>query len=127
MNTRILERMIQGETFGSRCKENMCHNTHLHIAVIVKNNQVLATAENRIGTRSRGSGYSNQTIHAERAVFKKLGDYTKLRGATLCVWRVSSLNVLPSKPCSDCHIFLQKCMREYGLRAVQYTDTIIPL
>lgn len=127
MNTRILERMIQGETAANRCKQNRCTNTHLHVAVIVKNGQVLATAENRIGTRSRGSGYSNQTIHAERAVFKKLGDYTKLRGATLCVWRVSTISVLPSKPCSDCHIFLEKCMREYGLRAVQYTDTVIPL
>ena len=88
MNTRIIERMIQGETSANRCKQNRCTNTHLHVAAIVKNGQVLATAENRIGTRSRGSGYSNQTIHAERAVFKKLGDYTKLRGATLCVWRV---------------------------------------
>jgi len=103
------------------------HNTHYHVAVIVKRGKVIAESNNRIGTRSRASGFGNQTIHAEKAVVKELGDISKLRGASLCVWRISSINVLPSKPCEDCHIFLKKCMKDYGLRAVYYSDTVMPI
>jgi hypothetical protein len=128
MSTTLLERLIYDPSmYVDSCKENRMHNTCLHVAAIVKRGKVLATAQNRIGSRSKGSGYSKQTIHAERSVVKKLGDISKLRGATLCVWRLSAINVMPSKPCSECHVFLEKCMREYGLRAVQYTDTILPL
>ena len=109
------------------CKEKRCHNTYLHVAAIVKRGKTLATAQNRVGTRSKGSGYGSMTIHAEKAVVKKLGDISQLRGASLCVWRVSAISVLPSKPCPDCHLFLEKCMREYGLRAVYYSDTVLPL
>ena len=100
---------------------------HMHYAVIVKRGKVLASSPNYTGTRSLGCGYSTYTIHAERAVVKALGDVSKLRGATLCVWRLSHANLLPSKPCADCHKFLQKCMRLYGLRCVQYTETVAPL
>lgn len=128
MSSRILERVLQQNyPEVGECKHRRPHNTFLHIAAIVKRGKVIATAENRLGSRSSGSGYSDQTIHAERAVVKKLGDISKLRGAVLCVWRISNLNVLPSSPCSECQIFLKKCMREYGLSSVQYTDTIIPL
>ena len=62
------------------------------------------------------------TIHAERAVVKKLGDVSKLAGATLVVWRVNTAgDLLPSKPCPSCQLFLDKCMREYGLRKVIYS------
>jgi hypothetical protein len=55
-------------------------------------------------------------------VVKKLGDTTKLKGAVLIVWRTNkSGELLPSKPCADCHLFLEKCMREYGLRKVIYS------
>lgn len=123
--TNPLERVIQTHT----PKSNNCrtHNTYFHMAAIVKRNKVLMTADNRVGSRSRGAGWSNQTIHAERAVVKRLGDTSKLRGAVLCVWRISSQSILPSKPCKDCEMFLTKCMREYGLRAVYYTDLVIPL
>lgn len=128
MSTNLLKSVIQTHTPSSApCKNSRPHNTFLHVAAIVRRGKVLATAMNGIGTRCKGAGYSHQTIHAERAVVKKLGDTSKLRGATLCVWRVSTINVLPSKPCSDCRLFLEKCMREYGLRCVQYTDSIIPL
>lgn len=128
MSSRILERVLQQHAPEiGECRHKCPHNTFYHIAAIVKRGKVLATAENRIGSRSKGSGYSTQTIHAEKAVVKKLGDISKLRGAVLCVWRLSSINVLPSKPCSECHLFLTKCMREYGLKSVQYTDTVIPL
>ena len=109
------------------CRQHRPHKSSLHTAVIMKRGKVIAKAQNSIGTRSRGSGYSDQTIHAEKAVVKKLGDISQLRGAVLCVWRLSSMHVLPSKPCEDCHLFLQKCMKEYGLRAVYYTDTMIPI
>jgi hypothetical protein len=127
-SSRPLERAIKSHTpcYGP-CKETWPHNTYLHIAVIIKRGKVIASAENRIGSRSKGCGYSGQTIHAERAVLKKLGDISQLRGAILCVWRISCQNILPSKPCSECQIFLEKCMREYGLRAVHYTDSTLPL
>ena len=108
------------------CAKHRKHATFVHKAVIIRRNKVLAIAENSVGSRSRGSGYSTNTIHAEKAAVKKLGDISQLRGASICVWRVSRINVLPSKPCSDCHLFLEKCMREYGLRSVYYTDTILP-
>ena len=128
MSTTLLERMIHEYTPSVPvCKQHRAHNTFLHVAAIVKRGKVIATAQNRIGTRSKGSGYSDQTIHAEKAVVKKLGDISQLKGAILCVWRVSQVSVLPSTPCSDCRLFLEKCMREYGLRCVQYTDTILPL
>ena len=128
MSTSILTRAIQEHTPAMlACRENRTHNTSQHMAVIVKRGKVIASAQNRVGNRSKGSGYSDFTIHAERAVVKKLGDISQLRGATLCVWRISAINVMPSAPCNECRIFLQKCMDKYGLRAVQYTDTIIPL
>ena len=98
------------------------HRTHYHQAMIVNRNKILAIAHNSIGSRSRGAGYSAQTIHAERAVVKRLGDTSQLRGATLYVYRYNSLDELrDSKPCYDCQIFLEKCMREYGLRKVVYS------
>lgn len=107
------------------CREHRTLN-FLHTAVIVKRGKVLATAENRPGSRKQGAGFSDRTIHAEKAVVKALGDVSQLRGASLCVWRLSTTGVMPSKPCQDCQLFLEKCMREYGLRKVFYTDTILP-
>lgn len=128
MSTTILERMIHEYTPScAHCKQSRPHNTYLHIAVIVKRGKVLAISHNRVGSRSRGSGYSEYTIHAERAVVKRLGDITQLRGAILCVWRVSTSFAMPSKPCDPCSQFLEKCMRQYGLLSVQYTDTVVPL
>jgi hypothetical protein len=98
------------------------HRTHLHYAQIVVRNKILAVARNAVGSRSRGCGYGDQTIHAERAVVKRLGDIRLLQGATLLVWRVNRQgDLLSSKPCPGCHLFLEKCMREYGLRKVVYS------
>lgn len=97
------------------------HNTSLHFAVIIKRGKILATAQNRVGSRSRGCGYSDHTIHAERAVVKNLGNVSMLKGATLCVWRVSRMGVLPSEPCNECRVFLKKCIDKYGLRLVTYS------
>lgn len=98
------------------------HNTNYHQAMIVRRNQILAIAHNSIGSRSSGAGYSDRTIHAERAVVKRLGDISQLRGATLYVCRFSRAGELrDSKPCHECQVFLEKCMREYGLRKVVYS------
>jgi len=123
-----LSRLIQEHTPTlSPCKSARHSTTHFHMAVITKRGKVIAKSHNNIGTRSRGCGFSDRTIHAEKAAVKELGDVSKLRGASLCVWRVSAMSILPSKPCEDCRIFLTKCMKDYGLRAVYYQDTIIPI
>lgn len=108
------------------CRTQRNHTLQLHTALVMKRGKVLAKAQNSLGTRSRGCGYSNSSIHAERAVIKKVGNTNMLRGAVLYVWRVSQKHLLPSKPCSDCTLFLEKCMREYGLLAVYYTDALVP-
>lgn len=104
-------------------KKRASHRTFVHIAAIVLRGKIIAEATNKIGSRSSGCGYSDYTIHAERNVIKQLGDLSKLRGADLYVLRQhrSDPKFLNSKPCPDCTIFLEKCMREYGLKNVYYT------
>jgi hypothetical protein len=97
-------------------------NTSLHHAIILRGNKVLASAFNKVGSRSRGCGYWEKTIHAEVNVVKSLGDLNLLRGATLIVVRHGPDGTLKSsKPCENCRNFLQKCMDEYGLRKVIYS------
>lgn len=99
-----------------------CHKTQLHYAQLIKRNKVIAFARNSIGSRSRGCGWSDNTIHAERAVVKRLGDVSQLRGCVMIVVRVNKEGeLLNSKPCSECERFLFKCMNEYGLRKVVYS------
>lgn len=98
------------------------HRTSFHSATLYRRGKPIATARNAIGTRSRGCGYSEYTIHAERAVVKRLGDLSQLNGCVLVVLRLNKQgDVLGSKPCADCQKFLEKCMREYGLRKVLYS------
>jgi hypothetical protein len=98
------------------------HCTSLHYAQLIKRNKVIAMARNSIGSRSRGCGWGDQTIHAERAVVKRLGDLSQLRGCTMIVVRINKHGeLLNSKPCPDCERFLFKCMNEYGLRKVIYS------
>jgi hypothetical protein len=99
------------------------HRTHAHIAVVMKRNKVLAVASNSIGSRSRGCGYAERTIHAERAVLKKIGDIRQLQGAILFVIRISRglKEIVNSEPCHACKCHLEKCMKEYGLRNVYYS------
>lgn len=99
------------------------HNIQFHTATLRRRNKIIATSRNTIGTRSRGSGWDDQSLHAERAVVKRLGDISQLRGCTLEVIRLNKRGeVRNSKPCEDCAMFLQKCMREYGLRRVIYSS-----
>ena len=98
-------------------------NTHLHYATITKHGKEIACSRNRVGSRSLGCGYSNQTIHAERAVVKSLGDTSQLRGCILKVVRINKQGkILNSEPCYDCIKFLEKCIKKYGLLKVMYSS-----
>lgn len=98
------------------------HNLHLHYAEIYKRNKLMASSKNRVGTRSRGCGWSDSTLHAERAVVKRFGDTSQLHGCILVVVRINKKGeLLNSKPCADCQKFLEKCMKEYGLLKVFYS------
>ena len=106
------------------------HNTSIHVALLIKRNKVIAVATNKIGSRSRGAGWSDCTIHAEKNVVKELGNFELLRGATMYVFRISRCKnkvgrekIQNSEPCHDCHIFLQKCIQKYGLRKVFYSTS----
>ncbi len=93
------------------------------MARITRRRKVIAEARNTIGTRSRGCGWDDQSLHAERAVVKRLGDISQLNGCTLEVVRLSKHgHVKNSEPCHNCRKFLQKCIKEYGLRKVLYSS-----
>jgi hypothetical protein len=107
-------------------------NEIVHVAVIVSRGKVIAEATNRIGYRSIcNKTYYNtyirerKNIHAEENVVRVLGDYSKLKDADMYVIRFGptedSEYFRNSKPCAKCESFLNKCMREYGLRNVYYT------
>jgi hypothetical protein len=96
---------------------------HIHVAVVMKRGKMLEMASNYLGSRTSGCGYDNFSIHAERAVLKKVGDYTKLNGAILIVFRISrgKHELVESTPCETCRPHLEKCMKEYGLRRVYHS------
>lgn len=99
------------------------HKTQAHIAIVIKRGKVIEVASNSIGSRSKGCGYQERTIHAERAVIKKVGDMSKLNGCTLIVIRImrGTKEVGNSEPCHSCKCHLEKCMRQHGLRSVYYS------
>lgn len=99
------------------------HNTSLHYAELYRRNKLIASSRNKIGSRSRGCGWSDTTLHAERAVVKRFGDVSQLHGCILIVVRINKQGeILSSKPCADCQIFLQKCIEKYGLLKVLYSN-----
>jgi hypothetical protein len=123
--------LIIDSILADKTVENLVqsYKTSTHVAVLIKRGQEIARATNRVGSRSRGAGWSDCTIHAERNVVKELGDLEKLRGATLYVFRISRCRakvgiekISNSEPCYDCHLFLTKCHEKYGLRRVYYTS-----
>jgi hypothetical protein len=103
------------------------HFASIHVATLIKRGKIIAQATNGFGSRSRGSGYSQSSIHAEKNVIKELGNIHEMAGATMYVVRISR-NPLSegndqfknSTPCPQCKVFLDKCMREYGLKNVFY-------
>lgn len=107
--------------------KTLAHFTSIHIAVIMKRGKIICTAANKIGGRTNGSGWSDNTLHAEKAVVKELGDLNILRDSTLYVIRISRAKskvgfdrIMSSEPCHDCRLFLEKCRSKYGLRRVFY-------
>ena len=120
---RVSKKLIQSilETVHIR---QTSHTTHHHIAIILSaRGKILAISDNRAGSRSQGCGHSDYTIHAERAVIKKLGDKTLLKGATLIVIRQNSAKTafIKSDPCHDCKLQLLKHMIEDGLKWVYHS------
>ena len=110
------------------CNLMNTHKTSIHVAILVKRNKIIAMATNKVGSRSRGAGWSDCTIHAERNVVKELGDFNKMNGACMYVFRISKAKtkvgaekIQSSEPCYDCHLFLEKCVREYGLSRIFYS------
>lgn len=84
------------------------HRTSNHVAFIFKGRKLLAKAQNKLGGRN--------TIHAEAAAIRAVGDTNKLRGALLVVIRLDDRGCLQnSAPCKSCQVLLKKCQREYGL------------
>jgi deoxycytidylate deaminase len=123
---RLLNHLATNQRTVNMC--DMHHLLHIHVAVLMRRGKILAEATNAYGSRSRGSGYSARTIHAERNVIKKLGNIQELRGAEMYVTRISRARgpdgvctIASSAPCHGCSIFLEKCMKEYGLKNVYYT------
>ena len=107
------------------------HFASIHVAALMRRGQIVAYATNGFGSRSRGSGYSQSSIHAEKNVIKQLGNIHELRGLDMYVVRISrnyksegTNQFIGSKPCSQCKVFLDKCMREYGLKNVYYMSSI---
>jgi hypothetical protein len=96
---------------------------NIHIAMIIKGKKVIAVATNFLGTRAKGCGFTDRTIHAERAVIKKVGNHKLLDGAIMVVVRITSgiRDISYSKPCETCMPHLEKCIREYGLKCVYYS------
>ena len=95
----------------------------IHFAMLLKRGKVLDVACNAIGSRTKGCGYTDRTIHAERAVLKKIGDHTKLDGAIMVVIRISrgTNELMNSEPCCSCRPHLEKCIKEHGLKCVYYS------
>jgi cytidine deaminase len=95
----------------------------VHVAILMKRGKIIEVASNELGTRARGCGYSTHTIHAERALIKKLGDHTRLEGTIMIVVRISQglMQMGNSTPCKSCKPHLEKCIKDYGLRRVYYS------
>jgi|LauGreDrversion4_2_1035121.scaffolds.fasta_scaffold527504_2 hypothetical protein len=93
------------------------HNSHYHIALLFRGRKLIAIGHNRVSYRRRSTA---RTIHAEADVIRSLGDTAKLRGATLVVIRYGGhghTDLINSKPCPACQRLIDKCQREYGLKA----------
>jgi len=98
------------------------HVTKNHVALICKGRKLLAIGQNRVASRLSGCGCQDRMLHAEVDAIKKLGDTSKLRGATLFVVRIMIGGELgPSSPCKTCQPLLAKCQRDYGLRAIHHS------
>ena len=128
--TRLLDTIVSNQrTLNLR----YAHFASIHVAVLIKRGKIVAEATNGFGSRSRGSGYSQSSIHAERNVIKEFGNIHELKGVEMYVVRISRDyksegcdQFIGSKPCCQCKVFLEKCIREYGLKNVYYMQSLHP-
>jgi hypothetical protein len=107
-----LNRHLDTDILSQRGRYTTKHRTHNHVALLFMGRRLIAIGQNRVCNKG-----PRNTIHAEADVIRSLGDYSKLRGATLVVIRIAPSGILNSKPCSACQCLLEKCQREYGLRS----------
>jgi hypothetical protein len=128
MNHRVMQKMPYGPEDLEALAAPYAHlitkmNTSLHVAALYgRGKTLLGLATNRAGSRSSGAGFSNQTIHAERAVMKAVGDVSLLKGATLVVVRVTKEGkTAGSAPCKECQAAIEAAMRKYGLKRVVHS------
>jgi hypothetical protein len=82
--------------------------------------RVLKDSQNRVGSRSRGSGYYDYTLHAEIALLKEI-DYDELYDRTLVVICIEHdedglIRFRNSTPCCKCQRILDKFVRKYRLK-----------
>ena len=98
------------------------------MAIIAKRGKILATATSPNDSRNSALNSSDKMIYVEKSVVRQLGDISNLRGCDLYVMKISKNNkkeettFMNSKPCEECQIFLDRCIREYGLNKVYFTS-----
>jgi len=88
-----------------------CAVGYPHVALLFRGRKLLSIGQNRIFRRGPYS-----MIHAECDAIRSAGSLSNLRDAMLVVVRLGPSSLLYSKPCRTCDFYIQKCMREYGLR-----------
>jgi tRNA(Arg) A34 adenosine deaminase TadA len=116
---QILESIL--DTIPYKKSKNMSPKQS-HVAIIYKRGKILSSGTNRLGSRSRGCGWDDLSIHAEIMAIKNIGDISKLRGANLLIVRFNNSDqLMNSKPCDKCQCILEKCMKQYGLLNVYYS------
>jgi hypothetical protein len=109
-----ISRVIDTDIKTQQSRYTRRHITHAHVALIFRGRKLLAIGQNR----PIYHGSHQNTVHAEVAAIRALGDTNQLRGATLVVVRLSPKGeIRGSKPCPACQCVLEKCMRTYGLRS----------
>jgi hypothetical protein len=100
----------------------------INMAIIAKRGKILATATSPNDSRSSASSSSDKIIYVEKSVVRQLGDIRNLRGCDLYIMNISKDNkkdetkFMNSKPCEECQVFLDRCIREYGLNKVYFTS-----
>jgi hypothetical protein len=107
-----------------------CITTKLHMALIIKNNKILAHGQNIVKSPSNGGTCcgSKEHMHAEKNAIRNLKNVYKLNGAQMIVFRIgkekknsTSLQLQYSQPCLSCTKLLTKCMNKYGLKKVFFS------
>lgn len=109
------------QEYASRVGKAMKCNLHMAF-LYARSGVCIGMATNSVGSRSRGAGFSDYTIHAERAVLRSVGNTALLKDAVLVVVRIGKSGAIRgSEPCHECKCHLEAAMRKYGLRKVYYS------